>query len=324
MNINIITSRNEDWFSRQILKSDTAKHNIVCNSKEDIIWDIVVVYENLPYSYQLKCRHGGIVFISGEPPQISCYGYAFLKQFDAVVTCHKHLKHRHVIQWQQSLPWMIGLKISTNEYNMTADNFLQFFPHKTNILSAICSYKKLIPGHKKRNVIIRSLISKFPQIDIYGSNYKFIDDKKDALDSYMFHICIENSEVNDYWTEKISDPILALSVPIYLGCPNIESYFNPDAMIICKTEEELECTVQRVLVNPRAIYEEKLPLLVKEREKLINEYNILPTISKLINEELNIEDEVVDLKLLPRNHFFEYRFLQCFVKLKRFILNIIR
>ena len=43
-------------------------------------------------------------------------------------------------------------------------------------------------------------------IDFYGRGHNFIPFKDDALMPYRFHICIENCQVNDLWTEKLADP----------------------------------------------------------------------------------------------------------------------
>jgi len=64
------------------------------------------------------------------------------------------------------------------------------------------------------------------RIDIFGRGINEIEDKWDALDRYKYHIALENSVVEDYWTEKLSDAYLAGCYPIYYGCPNIEKYFD--------------------------------------------------------------------------------------------------
>ncbi len=64
------------------------------------------------------------------------------------------------------------------------------------------------------------------EIEFFGKNINPIHDKADALLRYKFSICIENSSINDYWTEKFADPILAYTIPIYYGCMNIEDYYK--------------------------------------------------------------------------------------------------
>jgi len=62
------------------------------------------------------------------------------------------------------------------------------------------------------------------------------DDKKYLFNS-QFHIVIESSCINNYFTEKLIDAFLTKTVPIYWGCPNIHKFFDPRGMIICEGEQ---------------------------------------------------------------------------------------
>lgn len=55
----------------------------------------------------------------------------------------------------------------------------------------------------------------------------------------MFHIAIENSQIKNYYTEKIFDCFATYTVPIYLGCPNIGDFFDIRGIIIVSTLEEI-------------------------------------------------------------------------------------
>jgi hypothetical protein len=48
----------------------------------------------------------------------------------------------------------------------------------------------------------------------------------------MFHVCIENVSKKFFFTEKLIDCFLCKSIPIYLGCPNINEYFDTSGMIL--------------------------------------------------------------------------------------------
>lgn len=75
-------------------------------------------------------------------------------------------------------------------------------------------------------------LMQYVAIDSYGklcNNKNIKDDKgretKLALYSkYKFVIAFENAVCNDYVTEKFYDPLLAGSVPVYFGAPNINEY----------------------------------------------------------------------------------------------------
>lgn len=68
---------------------------------------------------------------------------------------------------------------------------------------------------------------------------KILGDSKLPLLESMFHICIENISQKNWFTEKLIDPIVRKSIPIYIGCPNIDSYFNMDGIIVANNEDEI-------------------------------------------------------------------------------------
>lgn len=62
-------------------------------------------------------------------------------------------------------------------------------------------------------------------------------DKRPLFDS-MFHIAIESTSINNYFSEKLLDCFRTKTVPIYCGCPNIGEYFNIDGIIqVCNVRQ---------------------------------------------------------------------------------------
>ena len=59
-----------------------------------------------------------------------------------------------------------------------------------------------------------------------------VDNKLLTLSQYKFNICFENScNYDDYITEKILDSLIAGSIPIYYGAPNISDYIPKECYI---------------------------------------------------------------------------------------------
>jgi hypothetical protein len=50
------------------------------------------------------------------------------------------------------------------------------------------------------------------------------NEKLDCFRKYKFVIAFEDAIEPDYVTDKFFDPLLADSVPVYLGAPNIEEF----------------------------------------------------------------------------------------------------
>ncbi|WP_372745759.1 glycosyltransferase family 10 domain-containing protein [Lutibacter sp.] len=326
--INILTPFTKETFMRQ-LPSTFESEGIVFgeNSKEDRVWDMIVVYEGLSNMRKFKCKEGGLVFISGEPPLSRKYSYYFLKQFNHLLTSHPNVNHKNNHLTQQALPWHFGLSFKTKKFNYCFDDLVDLpIPVKTNKLSIITSNKKMMPGHKERMVFLDALKNKFgDQIAVFGQGINPVDDKAEALLSYQFCICIENSAINDYWSEKIADSYLGYCIPIYHGCKNITSYFEEDSLIkinINNINESIK-TVENVLLNSDKVYSDKIESIKVARNKLIFEYNLFNVLADFYSKYLgneNSEDQVVSLK--PSEVYWDHKLKKNILRLRRFILRI--
>jgi len=85
--------------------------------------------------------------------------------------------------------------------------------HKKNkLLSIIVSEKNFTLGHKLRHKIVDLHKN---ELDIFGRAYNPVDKKIESLKDYMFHVVVENSSVDGYFTEKIIDCFATGTVPIY-------------------------------------------------------------------------------------------------------------
>jgi hypothetical protein len=117
---------------------------------------------------------------------------------------------------------------------------LKYIPEKKNCMSLMISLKYQMPGHKYRHEIAKRILEERLPIDIFGrgcdiynttsthlkGNFKNIE----PYESYDFHIAIENIRSNHYFSEKITNPLLCGTTPIYLGCKNINSYFSEEVI----------------------------------------------------------------------------------------------
>lgn len=85
--------------------------------------------------------------------------------------------------------------------------------------------------------------------------------KLSLIASYPFTLAFENSICIDYVTEKFFDPLIAGSVPVYLGAPNIEDYAPGNHCYINVRDYANPCALaaylKAVLAKPGA-YEEYL------------------------------------------------------------------
>lgn len=74
-----------------------------------------------------------------------------------------------------------------------------------------------------------------------------VADKSRYLRNYKFTIAFENASYSGYTTEKIVEPMIALSLPIYWGNPDIHLDFDPASFVNVMSFPSFEAAVDRVL-----------------------------------------------------------------------------
>tara|TARA_Y100000114_G_C11736092_1_gene316225 strand:+ start:369 stop:1208 length:840 start_codon:yes stop_codon:yes gene_type:complete len=127
------------------------------------------------------------------------------------------------------------------------------FHDKTKIVSIVCSHKKAVPDHHKRH----ELIQKFGHvIDVMGRGYKPIGSITEGLKDYAFHIAMENMRRDSHFSEKLINPIMTGTIPIYWGMPSIGEYFDTRGMIIMNDINDFESIYNSL---GESLYKKMLP-----------------------------------------------------------------
>lgn len=325
--VNILTLINYQCFLQQLDKNKypDSEYLFSENSDEDIIWDVVVVYEGIKKGTQIKCRKGGLIFISGEPPMSRVYPKKFIKQFDTIITSHPNLKHECNILSQQALNWFFGLSYKTKKYQYNFDDLVNLpTPAKFKNISIITSSKAMMPGHNRRQKLIKFLKKEYDdKIDYFGEGINEIEYKSEALLPYRFHICLENSSIYNYWTEKIADPLLGYCVPIYSGCKNIEDYFDIKGYesFNIRNFDSIKQIIDQILLNPVLYYDQHINGLIENRNRLLHKYNLFDVISPFFCKISKMPAN--DIKLQPANSFRSYKILLLKLRLKRIVFKIL-
>lgn len=108
--------------------------------------------------------------------------------------------------------------------SLLADPFRKIFFEK------LCKYKKVDSGGSYLNNI-----------------GKHIDQKLPFISEYKFTLALENSSLSGYTTEKIIDPMLVNSMPIYWGNPTIELDFNKKSFIYINDFQSDEEAIEEII-----------------------------------------------------------------------------
>jgi len=234
----------------------------------------------------LTCPADNTILVTAEPSGIKTYSSDFCNQFGAVITSQEPwaLEHRNIVRCQTAYPWFYG----RNESGVISFDEIQANPPetKTRLISTVCSSKlgRAHTLHRARFEFTERLVRAMPEIDRYGKGVRHLDDKADVLDSYRYHVAIENDAVPDYWTEKLADPFIGLSLPFYFGCTNASDYFPQDSFIpidIFDFEGALK-TIRRAIEDGE--YEKRLPYLREARRLVLEEHNLFALLSREIEK----------------------------------------
>lgn len=325
LKINILSASHYEPFKAQWNKSmfPENEYYIRENSLEDIDWDIVVVYENIKNTLSIKCRKGHLIYFAGEPPMMRPLPNRFIAQFDEIFVPNIKSKHERKHLSHGFLNWSLGVNFRTKEHKYTYEDIKNWKPQKNKIISIVTSNKKMMPGHNKRMLFIKKLMSDFPgQIDFYGAGHNQVDFKADALLPYKFHICLENSDIPYYWTEKFSDPLLAKCVPIYCGCTNLSEYFDENGYISFSYDDydSLRARLIKIFADPESEYESFRPYMEANRLKLMEELNLIPFVIKEFGT--NESDIIQQYTVSPLQCYREYWNMFKIIRAKRFLYRV--
>ena len=249
--------------------------------------DYLVVVDNLPHKMVPKCTLENIIHLATEPPSVRKYHKIFLDQFAWVITQDPDIEHSAAIHSHPANTWFIGFNPREAE-SVVINEFCQVKPlfdlPKSKNISIVSSTKDLTPSHIKRLSFAQRLKEYYgDRIDFYGRGVLTMHDKLESLSDYRFQVVIENSVHEHYFTEKITDCILAGTYPIYYGCPNISDYLpdNSYTTIDINDFEGAIATINYAINND--IDRKYRKELLEARDLLLYKHNIFPMLTDMIN-----------------------------------------
>jgi hypothetical protein len=120
----------------------------------------------------------------------------------------------------------------------------QWGPYKKHgMTSMFLSEKQLTDGHQLRHKVSELLTG----IDVFGHGVgRWIESKAWGLRDYRYHIVIENTRSEDYFSEKLIDALAMGCIPIYWGCPALSRWFNMGGILPFDSLDELHFILQLI------------------------------------------------------------------------------
>lgn len=238
-------------------------------------YDFWVVCDQLPEPEALRVPPTNVVLITWEPPD-RLYKQGFIDQFGAVLTSDRNMRHPNVHYAPQGQPWHLG---------RTFDELRDCqVPKKVKLMSIITSDKRLYAGHGVRlefaHALHRALAGR---ADIHGRGINSFSEKWDVLAPYRYSLCMENSSMPDYLSEKLPDCFLAYTFPFYWGAPNAADYFPRESFVALNLEDPTAAieTITRTIERTDH-WESNLDAVKAARAKYLEEESFFPRLAKFL------------------------------------------
>jgi hypothetical protein len=106
-------------------------------------------------------------------------------------------------------------------------------------------------GKAKERIEFFNRLSKYKRVDSGGRFMNNIGgpirDKMEFISEYKFVMSFENSAYPGYTTEKLIQPMLANSVPVYWGNPVVDKDFNANSFINIPDTKSFDEAIERII-----------------------------------------------------------------------------
>jgi len=183
------------------------------------------------------------------------------------------------------------LTYSVPSWKITDKTINSIIQQKSKKISIMISEKTVAPGHLYREKLVNAILKTDLPIDIYGRGcWRFnssnnndsrlkgtFQDNEPYLD-YKFHISIENFQSNNYFSEKVLNPLMYGTIPIYLGCHNIDKFLPEKSIIHLTYEIDEDIKMLRDIIENNHNHWRLI-----EVEKIENSMNLFKNIDKVFN-----------------------------------------
>ena len=279
-----------DLYRMQIEGEALVKHGVTfCEHDPTAETDWIVCYGDFVRAFETHVPRKRRILIITEPKEIRYPSSAFLDQFGVVIGPGNFPSYRGTrIISHGGLTWFYPIKDIGPD---AASLFLDFSalatmkrPVKEASISVVISRKTITRMHRQRLDFVERLRQEIgDRLKIFGSGFRPIAAKADAINPYAYHLALENNDVDSFWTEKIADAYLGYAFPIYAGCKDIGDYFPPNSYlpIDYSRADDAVARIKELLESPSD--PDRLDAVAEARWRLLNEHSLVALVARAVN-----------------------------------------
>jgi hypothetical protein len=219
---------NFDASNNFITKTLEKDYEIILDENPDYLFFSVYGYNHLKYRNCIK------IFYSAEniEPDFNLCDYAIAFQF--IEAGDRYLRYPLYItsgfEQLNKQPVDIERVLNRKFCNFVYSNNKWADPIRKRFFEKLSTYKRVDSGGKYLNNIGTPVINKL-----------------DFIKDYKFTIAFENSSLSGYTTEKIVEPMVVNSMPIYWGNPDIHLDFNKQSFVYVNDYATIEEAIEEVI-----------------------------------------------------------------------------
>lgn len=174
------------------------------------------------------------------------------------------------------------------------------------ISTVVSSYYNM-KGHKLRVDFVKYFQANSSiELHVFGhdnahgfKNYKGplpIREKDNGILPYKYTFAAENSDINNYFTEKVLDALLGETLCFYWGCSNIDQFINPMSIIRLPLEDPAKslAIVEAAIANDE--WGKRIEYIREEKNKILHHFGFFSRTASLISINRDIDFIRVCLK----------------------------
>lgn len=225
-------------FITKILEKD---YEIIIDPNPDYLFFSAYGYNHLKYRTCIKIYYS----MENIEPDFNLCDYAIA--FQHIQAGDRYLRYPYYLitgfERLNSQPFDIKQVLNRKFCNFVYSNSKWADPLRKLFFEKLCKYKKVDSGGIYLNNIGAPVV-----------------DKMGFIKDYKFTIAFENSSLSGYTTEKIVEPMIVNSMPIYWGNPDIHLDFNTESFVSVNEYETIEGAIEEIirLDNDDEAYIDKL------------------------------------------------------------------
>lgn len=252
-----------------VIRSCNKVVHISDDSNSQYNWVIRNVFDKPPPIVGNNCQ---TILISGEPYDLSNdMSNLIISPCDIYTNVDKYLYHPFLYaSLEEHRKSIDPVNYQVEKTKMCAFMYSVDYPHRVGIFDELSKLVKVDGlGKSRNNTNIASTRHINNQLETYN------DIAVDMYKDYYFVLAIENCDKSGYFTEKVINPLIANSIPIYWGTDTIFNYLNRER-ILYLPDYTYETLVEKMnyLVNNPLEYQKMISLPWFREGKDIVNYNL--------------------------------------------------